>query len=503
MALVVTNEEKSRRSSFRAEKKPWMLRDYLRDDMSSCSSNGFRSFPRKQCCVAVKNIIENEVIRNGRPSPKPPKALRNRNRNRNRNVSSALQRASMAVINAVKLLPFNSITASNNGNGNGNSNGNGGSGLRFLPRSFSKKLFKRSFFWKKSSVVKNDVVVVEKRSNVDDYCDEIERWISSGIVATEKYEPLDLSNETSVTNASTTSNSNSNTSNDGKSSDSWSDITFTSDYLTSLSENDAVKRKEKVVGKNGGEEEEVVSQSVGVLAGDDSSDEPAVVKDTWCNDKAETEHLSPISVMDFPCSDDGSASPFTLRMSRLKGTKERLLEKLGRFESLAAGIGLDPVNLETLMSSTNMEDHSARHSIQSRSSPSYILSSQTESEEEEESQEEDREKRVQNLLDIIKLKKASYKLEHHNLLLSFFRDNVVDHKKDDSLLKSAENWLDGHYDTLILGWEVKHKRQAYIRDMEERGRWPKDCKLETEEVADEFGDEVLATLMEEVVLELC
>ncbi|KAK9668218.1 hypothetical protein RND81_13G042200 [Saponaria officinalis] len=508
MALVVSkNEKSSKRTSFRSEKKPWMLRDYLRDDMSSCSSNGFRSFPRKQCCIAVKNMIEIEANRS-----KPPQKLLVKNRNRNRNVSAALQRASMAVINAVKLIPFRSAVVSN-----------GGSGRRFLPRSFSKKLFNRSFFWKKSSSVdhRNDVVFkrdcVEQCVIVDeDDDDEIERWISSGVAAKEIYEPLDLSNDTSVTNASTTSNSNSNNSNDGKSSDCWSDITFTSDYLPILSENDSVSRRQKLKGKSGGgddggggEEEEVVGQSVGVLTGDDSiAHQPAaVIQKSWCNEQAETEQLSPISVMDFPCSDEGSASPFTVRESRLKGTKERLMEKLGRFESLAAGLGLDPVNLEALMSSSATEDESLKHCVQSCSTPSYILSSESESEEEEDddeqSQEDEEENRVQQLIiNIINLKKPDNKFEYENLLLNFFRENVAQ-KADEALLKSAEDWLNGHYDTLILGWEVKDKRQAYIRDMEERGRWPRDCKLETEEVANALEAEIFETLIQEVFLELC
>lgn len=247
MALVVSTfcggEEKERRSS--SFRKPWMLKDYLGDDLSSCSSNGFRSFPRRQCCAAVRGIIEKEVIRNGRNNNTKKRMLV-----KNRSISSTLQRASMAVINAVKLLPFNSPAKNAV---------DSGEGKRFLPRSFSKKLFRRSFFWKKER--SNNVVVVRKKKK-DDHDDEIERWISSGVVGKEKYQPSDLSNDTTVTMTSVSNNS------DGKSDSSWSDLTFTSDSLTCSSENDTVERREKM---------EEVSKRVGVIAGEDSV-EPAVAK---------------------------------------------------------------------------------------------------------------------------------------------------------------------------------------------------------------------------------
>lgn len=250
MALVVcvSGEEKARKSSFRADyKKPWMLKDYLGgDDMSSCSSNGFRSFPRRQCCAAV--IRNNSHVK----QPQPKRMFL-----RNRSYSSALRRASMAVINVVKLLPFNSPAKSS---------ANSGESKRLLSRNFSKKLFRRSFFWKKekNDVVDNVIVKNKKKMKVD-HVDEIERWISSGVVGKEKYQPLDLSNDTTITiNASTRSISNS----DGKSDSSWSDITFTSDS----SENDVVERREKI--------QEVVSKRVGVIVGGGIEDsvKPVVAK---------------------------------------------------------------------------------------------------------------------------------------------------------------------------------------------------------------------------------
>ncbi|KAG6411160.1 hypothetical protein SASPL_129235 [Salvia splendens] len=33
---------------------PLLLKDHLLEDMSSCSSNGFKSFPRRQCCTTLR-----------------------------------------------------------------------------------------------------------------------------------------------------------------------------------------------------------------------------------------------------------------------------------------------------------------------------------------------------------------------------------------------------------------------------------------------------------------
>ena len=187
----------------------------------------------------------------------------------------------------------------------------------------------------------------------------------------------------------------------------------------------------------------------------------------------------------------------------MAGTKERLMKKLGRFECLAA---LEAVSFETLMSSTFIEDQSSKCSIQPCSTPSYVLSSESDEEEDEEQSHENKvEKQAQDLLNITKAKipkKITHKIEFENLLLDFFRENVTK-KTYVTLLNAAEDWLNGHYDKLILGWEVKDKRQAYIKDMEDEGWWPTDANLQKEEVTSKLGEEVLANLLEELIVEFC
>ncbi|KAG2240431.1 hypothetical protein Bca52824_090749 [Brassica carinata] len=70
---------------------PLSRRDCLLDDLSSCSSNGFKSFPRR--------LLDAEIKRSGifHRKSRPNCGLA---------FSHAVQKASTALLGAVKLLPF-------------------------------------------------------------------------------------------------------------------------------------------------------------------------------------------------------------------------------------------------------------------------------------------------------------------------------------------------------------------------------------------------------------
>lgn len=70
--------------------KPLMLRDFLLDDLSSCSSNGFKSFPR---------LLNTEIKRSGM-------FHHNRRITCGLAFTHAVHKASTALLTAVKLLPF-------------------------------------------------------------------------------------------------------------------------------------------------------------------------------------------------------------------------------------------------------------------------------------------------------------------------------------------------------------------------------------------------------------
>ena len=218
--------------------KPLMLKDYLLHDLSSCSSNGFKSFPRRQCCTTVRFLLEIDIAKNAHLCKKK-ELLKTRSKSKTR---SAFQRASSAVIHAVKQLPF----------AGGNS-----PGKQILPRSFSRKFLKRSF-WKRT------------------HHKEIKRLKSFG---EEKSKPLDCSpvitTKSTITTLSTADSSSSSTNDcySNSKSDSWSDKEFTSsDYLQCSSGNSEINSCVNEVESKRFLPEKTVSKSVGVTAGECSAE---------------------------------------------------------------------------------------------------------------------------------------------------------------------------------------------------------------------------------------
>lgn len=111
-----------------ASKPTLLLKDYLRDDLSSGSSSGFKSFPRRQCCTTVGFHLETDL--------KLQRKKRNSKLPRRKN-QTVLQRASEAVITAIKLLPLSLSSQTKKAS------------TSLLSRSFSRRLLSRRF-WKKA-----------------------------------------------------------------------------------------------------------------------------------------------------------------------------------------------------------------------------------------------------------------------------------------------------------------------------------------------------------------
>ncbi|CAA3005593.1 Hypothetical predicted protein [Olea europaea subsp. europaea] len=159
--------------------KPFLLKDYLLDDFSSCSSNGFKSFPRRQCCTTVRFLID--IDKKNIP---PPHLLKTPSKSAS---STSLNSAFQCVINAVKHLPFapsaaaKSLTAAPQKKHK----------KSILPRSLSKKILKRSF-WKRTSSHR-----------------EIEGWKSLDHLVKEKPGQLSSTSESNDSKSKTTSLSDS------------------------------------------------------------------------------------------------------------------------------------------------------------------------------------------------------------------------------------------------------------------------------------------------------
>ncbi|KAJ8766172.1 hypothetical protein K2173_021689 [Erythroxylum novogranatense] len=443
---------------FLFERKTLMLKDFLLDDLSSCSSNGFRSFPRRQCCSTVRLLLEVELKSSHHPYSKPIKR-------QNLKGSSLYKKTSGAVINAVKLLRFPSSIKSpslQERTGKGS----------FLRRSLSRRLF---------------IKKVDKKE------DRITQWKSFREFLEDKQEPADQPSipQTTATEVIHVRHSVSSSSN--IKSNSWTDSESTGEsensefYKTS---NDAVEEKKESLPKDieGG-------ARVGVTDGEDSiinysTDTPKI----WGNGE-EKEQFSPVSVLDPPFQDEEETySPVEPSLVRLEGTKQ----KLRSFESLTQ---LVPVDLEKRLALAESDDASLE-------SMSIQKNNFNEMQEERQSEKEAQE--------LLKLVKAA--TQHNSLLLcstealflDFFMEMLEQDKatesvssiyEKDQVLKVVEDWVKGNPQETFLGWEVKNGRHTYIKDLEKNGRW-RNVEEEKEEVVLELEQHVFTSLLNEAFLDI-
>lgn len=206
-------------------RKPNLLKDFLLDDFSSCSSSGFRSFPRRQCCTTtVRILLDRDLAKKKLKNYQIPPTQKSSSP-----AKTMLQRASTAVYKAVKNLPFSSAAKPRRA---------------ILPRSISRKLFKRSF-WKKS----------DRK--------EIERWNTFHTVVENKSEPSILYSPVKTNTVITSSKSKKSYG----SSVSWTESEFTSSSSCSSGNSGTVNSSENEVVKNS---EQVVKMGkrVGVVVGE-------------------------------------------------------------------------------------------------------------------------------------------------------------------------------------------------------------------------------------------
>ncbi|KAF9685777.1 hypothetical protein SADUNF_Sadunf03G0089400 [Salix dunnii] len=470
---MISSSSSSKQIPFSIERKPLMLKDYLLDDLSSCSSNGFKSFPRIRRCTTVRFFLEIDL---------KTKQQRHQKRLYKRSKSSkaasttisALQKASAAVINAVKLLPFPSNT-----NVKSPSPSRTRKGL--LPRSFSRKLFTKSF-WRKTPDHNGQC----KESN------GIRGWRLFHEFLEEQDRPSDQISSRISTSSRTSSNSNVWTPESEFTVGSGSSPTVES---CSSGVNDAVCNNNDLVKE--------VSDRVGVSVGQD----PIPNRKEWPDDK-EKEQFSPVSILDSPFQDDEeeTSSPFHRSLVRMEGTRQKLMQKIKRFESLAQ---LDPVDLKKRIAMADLEDECVespmQHCSMSINSDKNDIFSETRA-------ENGTEKDAQELLDHVKSTIASHGLSPKldSLLLRFFEEKIVEnnasgsmnglYKEFEQVLEVAQDWMNGRPKEMFLGWEVMESRHLYLRDMEKNGKWD-NVDQEKDEVALKLEVEVFNSLIEEAVLD--
>ncbi|KAL3599015.1 hypothetical protein D5086_006933 [Populus alba] len=474
---MISSSSSCKQIPFLIERKPLMLKDYLLDDLSSCSSKGFKSFPRSHCCTTVRFLLEvdhkTKKHRHQRQLNKRSKSSKAAS-----TTISALQKASVAVINAVKLLPF----PSSNSTVKSLSPSRTRKGL--LPRCLSRKLFKKSF-WRKTPEHNGQC----KENN------EIRGWRLFHEFLEEQDRPSDQTTSRISTSSRTSSNSNSNVWTTESESTVVSGTSTTSESFISGA-NDAVCNNKDLIKE--------VSDRVGVSVGQDS----ITNREEWPND-TEKEQFSPVSILDCPFQDDEEeiSSPFHRSPIRMEGTKQKLMQKIRRFESLAQ---LDPVDLEKRIAMAELGDESLESPVQHCS---MSIKSGNNDNFSEAKEENGTEKHAQELLKHVKSTIASHSLSSNkldSLLVDFFTEKIVENNASGSViglykefeheLGGAQGWINGQPTELFLGWEVVESRHAYLEDMEKNGKW-KNVDQEKEEFALELEVEVFNSLVDEALLD--
>ncbi|XP_019434176.1 PREDICTED: uncharacterized protein LOC109340868 [Lupinus angustifolius] len=442
---IQTTKHLSRKSS--------LLKDYLIDDLSSCSSNGFNSFPRQQyCCTTIgqrKKTINTTL---------PPKS---NSTSSSSSKISALYRASEAVISTFKSFPLSQKNGAKAKK----------SATSFLSRSFSRKvLFSSRRFWKKGTKEKG---IVKYGSS------STRRWMRyfRELVMEEGDKTTSNEDITFIVNVSATTNFSGSGSNK-----SWAE----SEFSFSSSERSA-------------EKENVVESTKEVVASDkvEGAGEGVASRD-WPNE--EKEQFSPVSILDCPFEDDEEiTSHFN---STTEGNKHVHNQKRRHFKSVAS---LEPVTLEEKMAQSDLEveTYESRSSLFPSSTLVPTMSTQNVTTNVlSDNIDED----VVDLLNFITISTPSNYLitKAENLLFDYFKQSIeennnIDHSKKLHLCEVAEDWIIGQPQELYLGWEVKEGRHIYIREIDKE--W-KNSDQESQQVASELENELLTSLVNELVLDL-
>ncbi|CAN4077818.1 unnamed protein product [Withania somnifera] len=465
--------------------KTLMLKDYLLDDLSSCSSSGFRSYPRRQCCTTVRFLLEIDLKNKYQPAlPQPPykpniKPILRPKSSPSVKVS-ALQKASVAVINAVKHLPF--------------------AGAKSTVPSKKKKTMMRTIF--RRSISRKLKRSFWKRG---DHHKEIYWWTSFNRLDKEELQSPVFSSPVVIAGDSNSSSTNESTKSKCNSNSWSSDSDFTASSGNS-EVNSTETVENDVTSKKLGTENVISSKNVGAITGDDSPDSTISshgntsnspnTKRSWPHE--EKEQFSPVSTLDCPFNDeDEVSSPFQHRLTRVEGTTKKLMKKIRRFECLTE---LEPQNLDKRIVSSESE-----------SEPPLTNSS------EDEEKKDDKQAVESIALDLVQDLKASMpsyglKLKAEKLLFDFFKERILNankHSKEvargdefkNKVLELAKDWLNGKPIDVLLDWKVQENRMAYIRAIESRGEW-KNTEIEKQGVILELEVDIFASLMNELFMDI-
>ncbi|RAL44420.1 hypothetical protein DM860_011697 [Cuscuta australis] len=423
-----------------------LLKDHLVEDVSSCSSNGFRSYPRRECCTTVRFLLEADLrdVPTRRPAAAEHPAVARRaaagaNRAPTSGVVSALQRASKTVIKAVRNLHIAPAAAAVKSERQSKAK------KPILPANFSRKLLKRNV----------------NKKQIDR--SEIERWKVYNQLAQEISKPSDSNSSSSNSRR----NSDSTVSGDSQPSSSYS-----SEGNSTVAQNDAVAAKsspaEKAVRNR---------PSVRVTNAYRANKQKQLWSIPTCN--VEKEQSSPVSVLDYPLEeDDEASSPLQTKLNIEPETMKKLLRKIKRFESLTqieAPPKPEPPLRRSSLSPTPKPDDQSRV-----------------------------ERNAKSLL--LQLKCPPISDTDTSLLLDFFRCGMAAAANEglpvSELVRQAEGWVSGECSRFWGEWEVEKNRRGYIEVMEKEWKWERVMGVENGELAMELERYVSSSLVNELVADL-
>ncbi|CAA7060145.1 unnamed protein product [Microthlaspi erraticum] len=434
--------------------KPLILRDYLLDDLSSCSSNGFKSFPRRQSST-VRLLLDADMKRSGGIFHHKQRLTCGLA------FSHAVQKASTALLTAVKLLPLPTSVNSSRERVNNNKKA-------VFSRSFSTRLLSRSFWKKPSRRELNVDGEIERKTEGREQ--EIKRWRTFGDFLKESQDqPSDQISYISPTGLFPVEAALSNAAG-GNEFYTNSEVTQSSETST---KNDAV---EDVTGTTDG----AVMMS-GDCVGTHVSYGSSVNDNREDCVNEEKEQLSPISILECPFQDDAITSPHS---HQKEIDEKKLLRRRRKFESL---VQLEPVDLKKRIEKyEEIQDHG-----------SHVT-------EIEEDESENRANRLFALVISRIIKEPNHLLASHivdNLLLDFFKEDKSNETRDeDKLVEIVEEWVMGRQEEehMFMSWEVREKREIYVKEM----KWGSINGDERGYVVEELGNGFVTLLIDELILDL-
>ncbi|GAB4844422.1 hypothetical protein Ancab_037786 [Ancistrocladus abbreviatus] len=443
--------------------RPQMLKDFLRDDLNnSCSSSGFKSFPRKPNDSTIKNLVELDHRQTTNTLP------RSRSRAAEATIS-ALQK----LLNAVKSsFPLNFAVDKSP------------SSPSSLTRNISLRLLKkgRQFFPAKEKFAVSDAKIVKVKVK------DILRWKSFRDLIDEKEEMN--ANSQSLDSESTTAGSPSDgASTSGSGSKSW----HSADSGFSLTEED-LPCPLKNPGDNkswdvGGDSLEKATGNMYHAVGPEKITElgRSIKHQQGKVPIEEKEQHSPVSVLDSPFKEEEEEfSPsFEQSLANVERSKMRLLESIQWFESLA---GVEHADLDE----------------------QFSLEKNTDSVKNEEEEYNGAGGKALRLMQHMRASgsKEQYGANLDQLLFDFFMQELTakgksrtDKKFEDTLEKEAKVYLRGHPIPLDCELQDMKERETCLEGVEREMQWSK-FEEEQEELTLNMGITMLNALLDELLLEL-